>query len=826
MKRNLSFSFYGLLCTMLLLAGCTLYMDEPEPVPEEQRGIGEEYHEVNDTVDVTYEFQDGMRILSQRIQNDYLVQVVADSVLYFSETTPPDDLPLLGYGVFSQCTDKLPWGLCSTVTGISREGGFIKVTTRQAQLNDVFKKFVLKSDKVVDVNKARVIEGESTMEKLHSEEAEEEEEVPDENYNPDEFVPDDGSDPSFVIQPDEAAAREYAARRRAWGFDDDDMTTRADDDPSGNEDTEEKMTFGISFSTKYLSEIAKFGDKLDKATVLANMMKLPKVPSKLTGLLKTIGGKKKKFEFGNAFLQGALGEKGCWYATGDIQYENTITLHTIIDSEKDHVEFLKEETTTWSGGIEVGVDLGNEKETEPGKWLADKTLFKNNPKLALEQDVEGPDIVIPIFGPVSAVINTGFSVKFSVNAAGKVRFSRTTKKVTGTIVEGGKQTKVDRDESNKNESLLKEASLQGSAKIEAGFGVDVGLRIGRGISLDLTIGAEIKAGAEIKCYKNFVDLMKDYEHQEIGNENYINIFCKLGTYYRIRIKAFWFTAFDYKDDLPFQYIFFDEYFRLWPVVDDKATRVDYLADDQHVLLGDDGFEKTLENFNMQLQFKSKGLIGTLSDDMVPFVQIYDGRSDKRLDCHIIDDPLKAESPYSIDFEDMDNDHLYRAVPGIIYDDVAYEYPKSAIYFNSVSPYINLPDFPDEKAVTQVYGFNAGIGIVPCRYVTKVYASVYGSSMIKRWGLHVVVKSSTGKTWFNQRMVVHNERWNLYTIGLDFRTNLVNPTIEVTPFAYIYKDGSEAELKLFNSEKRTLKLSDDYGKLSDVDNLPIMLEMKK
>lgn len=51
---------------------------------------------------------------------------------------------------------------------------------------------------------------------------------------------------------------------------------------------------------------------------------------------------------------------------------------------------------------------------------------------------------------------------------------------------------------------------------------------------------------------------------------------------------------------------------------------------------------------------------------------------------------------------------------------------------------------------------------------------------------------------------------------DIYTSFENPRIEVQPYAYVYKDGTTAELKYFEKEKRTLTLKQDYGTQRDFD----------
>ena len=222
MKKLNSIWIGAIAALATILVGCTLYLDEPEPIPEEEKGVGSEYHEKNDTVDVTYQFNDGVKVLSRRLQDAYLAQV-QDSVLYFYDTMPVEERPVVGEGLYSENTVQIPLGLCNTVLSVTNENGLIKVVTQPADLGKIFKKLVLNIDRYVDIEKGYIVDS-----------------VPDVD--------------SSLISSAEARQEflDYRARR------DRDWTTRAEES-DGADDVDEESSWGVSFDTsKITKESAKF----------------------------------------------------------------------------------------------------------------------------------------------------------------------------------------------------------------------------------------------------------------------------------------------------------------------------------------------------------------------------------------------------------------------------------------------------------------------------------------------------------------------------------------------------------------------------------------
>ena len=799
MKKLNSIWIGAIAALATILVGCTLYLDEPEPIPEEEKGVGSEYHEKNDTVDVTYQFNDGVKILSRRLQDAYLAQV-QDSVLYFYDTMPVEERPVVGEGLYSENTVQIPLGLCNTVLSVTNENGLIKVVTQPADLGKIFKKLVLNIDRYVDIEKGYIVDS----------------------------VPD--VDSSLISSPEARQEfLDYRARR------DRDWTTRAEES-DGADDVDEESSWGVSFDTRKITkESAKVAEGVSG---LAEMMDLPLIPEKVRSKLNKVAKAPKKFKISPSFLKNSSAEVK-WYAKGDISRKHTNHVSIVIDSDNDYVKFVNEEETTWEVGVEVGVNAGpkiNDETFQPGKILLDKTLYKSKPSLKLEQDVEGPDVVIPVWGPLSIILETSFTVCFEVEACGKIVVKRVTRKVTGTEVRNGKPKNID-DEGTKSSTSVKEASISGSAKLELEFSAGIGLRIGKGLTIDVTLNGFIQGGAQVKAYKNFVEESEDNVLQ-VTHDNYLRFYVNIGLSLGIRIKAFFFTAYDNKFKLK-SWPLVDEKYTFYPQIDTKYSNVKLDEEAEEFKDGPGGEVQVEEGFWYTQKFSKMGLFASIGsyDKMKPFIKVYEGRHGKKqIGENIYCEEAMAsdyttytlssstDKEYKYHITGLKDEEVYRLVPCIDYDGVILEYKNDAEYFSSIKPYIALADIDTTPAVEQLYGNNEGWSINPYRYFIVCYPNVYGSAFIKKWGLHIKVFNSKGKAILNKRFPVSATGWHLYTIGLNMYTSVKNPKVEIRPYAYVYKDATESELRYYDKEKHTLTLSDSKGVISDIEGIETVIKV--
>lgn len=108
-------------------------------VPEEQRGQDEIYTVENDYGSISYQFADSVLYVTENIQEQYLVRVEADSILYFSDQMPSEWRPYVGMKLAAGISHMLPYGLNNRVLSVGTTGGFIKVVTTRINLKEVYK---------------------------------------------------------------------------------------------------------------------------------------------------------------------------------------------------------------------------------------------------------------------------------------------------------------------------------------------------------------------------------------------------------------------------------------------------------------------------------------------------------------------------------------------------------------------------------------------------------------------------------------------------------------------------------------------------------------
>ncbi len=133
-----------LLIISFLLSCCTLSMED-YLVPEEERGFDEAETVQNEFGSVTYQFKDGVRSITENIQ-EYIVEVEDDSVIYFMDNTPKDWLPRVGDLVSAMCSPVIPFGLNHRVIDVRDVGGLYKVTCTGASRDEIFEKLIIDLD--------------------------------------------------------------------------------------------------------------------------------------------------------------------------------------------------------------------------------------------------------------------------------------------------------------------------------------------------------------------------------------------------------------------------------------------------------------------------------------------------------------------------------------------------------------------------------------------------------------------------------------------------------------------------------------------------------
>jgi len=112
-------------------------MEEWE-VPEEKLGTEEPATIKTDAGTLTYQFQDGVLYVTDRVQ-EYLQLVEHDSILYFLDNMPADWRPAAGMKLAAGCSHKLPYGLNHLVLSAEDVGGMLKVVCTKVPAEEVYK---------------------------------------------------------------------------------------------------------------------------------------------------------------------------------------------------------------------------------------------------------------------------------------------------------------------------------------------------------------------------------------------------------------------------------------------------------------------------------------------------------------------------------------------------------------------------------------------------------------------------------------------------------------------------------------------------------------
>lgn len=131
-----------LLLLMFFVAACSDGDKGPgtNPIP----GINSPQTEETDTYEVTYQYQDGVIVLTDA-RLHYIDHVEDDSILYFRKDTPPDILPKVGSILSSRVSDKLPYGLGNEVIECTEINNLYRCVTTVTSLDEVFRELTLKA---------------------------------------------------------------------------------------------------------------------------------------------------------------------------------------------------------------------------------------------------------------------------------------------------------------------------------------------------------------------------------------------------------------------------------------------------------------------------------------------------------------------------------------------------------------------------------------------------------------------------------------------------------------------------------------------------------
>ena len=126
-----------LIATMFLLGGCTLSMED-WVTPEEDRGKDEPYTVESEYGTITYQFADSVLYVTDKVQEDYIVRVEHDSILYFNGNVPEKFRPYVGMKLATGCSHLLPYGLNHKVISVEDVGGILKVVATKISTDEVY----------------------------------------------------------------------------------------------------------------------------------------------------------------------------------------------------------------------------------------------------------------------------------------------------------------------------------------------------------------------------------------------------------------------------------------------------------------------------------------------------------------------------------------------------------------------------------------------------------------------------------------------------------------------------------------------------------------
>lgn len=127
-----------LIATLFLLGGCTLSMED-WITPEEDRGKDEPYTVESEYGTITYQFADSVLYVTDKVQEDYIVKVEHDSILYFNGNVPDKYRPYVGMKLATGCSHLLPYGLNHRVISVQDVGGILKVVATKVSTDEVYK---------------------------------------------------------------------------------------------------------------------------------------------------------------------------------------------------------------------------------------------------------------------------------------------------------------------------------------------------------------------------------------------------------------------------------------------------------------------------------------------------------------------------------------------------------------------------------------------------------------------------------------------------------------------------------------------------------------
>mgnify|MGYP007069850659 CR=1 FL=1 len=793
-----------------LLSGCNLYLDEEEPIADELKGYDKAEHIVNDTVDVTYQFQPNTRSITGSVL-DYLVKVEADTILYFLDNTPIDYLPVTGGYVFAEISDILPYGLMSYVEWAGYDNGFYKVVTTfdNVALQDVFTTFELEVNKPIDYSKGRLVD------------------LPDTVYNPDDYMPVNYNPDANILEPleeeysvvqDEDGNEDYIP---AWsGY----APKRADEykkEEDGDSDTESTGDMSFYFDSR---NITPDGDALEQ------FFSLKSCPKWLVSLLGINKNKSKMiFHKDNLTFQ-----KG-WYWAVYLSRECKEIIHTKISVSDEIIESWKDNTVTWKFNLETGYNVDAKAKcfdsntalnvTNTAKAIVSKLSKKErsdgNAKIVMSID-PSQGFQVPIWGPVYLIFRTSLTFDFAFNVCGKAGFTSTEHTRQGFAYRNGKKEEIKEQKSD----LTGHAAIMGQAELKGEFHLGLGVGIGKGISLDFTVGPTLTAGINASAGLDF--LTDDPYHLNIGKSAQIEGYITASIDGHLKARA----LFKEVLDIPVRFNTWDikrETWAIYPRINTKSIKVSKVSDE---------WDFSSADFKLQYKYSGKGLLGTVAE-YYPAINLYNWKTKAFISTYYPDesqyyDPTEIQTDKTLhyDLTDLEDDVLYMAAPILTRDyssDEILEDKSGYTWFTSATPSIFLVDDGYLDGLRQIFvtGPFDSNGKTRVTYYGIANYQIIGASKLKNWGLKVTVRNNkTGKKIGNSQDIVMPQcKTREYKVKLGFTTTCRNEiSVELQPFGDVIQTNGDKTRTYYNKDVVILReqFEPSSQDLKDFDNYDMSL----
>lgn len=833
MRRNYLFGVYTFLAGVLMLAGCTLYMEEPPEIPEAERGFGEPYTEKNDTVEVTYQFHDGVKSFTESMGDEYIVMVEGDSVAYFSDSTPEELVPYVGDKVFALECKATPIGLMGVVTKSERANGLIRVELQKCAIDDVFEDLEIKAN--VRATADERLTGSDAL-------------APDD--------PDRVGD-TYIDLP-------------SYGVDDDEM---AEYDDEGNIISDSSTSFAPPMREEDKDDEKKYeGDPwhqgfpdMDEEYVFDTRPLVGKpAPGGLVDLITSqfdgIDAKKWVLAVGSPkwakpfmkFTKG-VGETlklAKPFLTGDryIRYTTKRTATVDVDFEfsasKRSYKLVQDRKETYDVSIESGYKYKDKYYTQLVQGIGKDILGTGGVTVSIPFGMGDSRVICKIWGPFVLVGRISGSVNFNCDAIGKCRFIKETSKKTGMEMKNGVKSQIDEDGKVTSSRHAKELNwvgqLNANVKVSGSLGAGVGVK-GETADTDagmwLSIGCEGEFGFNVRAGDNATEI-ENVAEQKIDEEN--NFY---GPYITIRLfleggikLSEWFSPNDRTTLNEWKPL--DKKWPIYPQVNSNSPNVRF--DTQY------GVSHDTEKAIYTMQFKKPGeLIATMGNQLTTFVRVYRKKDKKKIGDfysgmmgmmpEVVD--VDVDKKYTYTITGLDSDELYYAVPCVsemVGDRIHnYEYYQNPYYFAASSPAAFLLEEPRKVWEMNYQGLYAATsrsrtsdpvelveakyyGLMGGEYWIGINAAIMGVAKCQSWGVTVRFHNEGIKDYVKD-CKISGKTADYYRI-LVKNASKQRPVSEVTvtPFCYIINEKGKAEKWAYNDEAVTITVnnamegSHDYG----------------